>query len=156
MGSDKIIHFTETHLKNKYTDFCIDMSMSYSQGTDYQYDNSHGADYQYDNSAPNYDGSVNEKTSNENEYDYHYSDNSTAYDDSYYPDSTDLDLNETGCFGSMGSSEDAEHHMVAVFCDYEFIEVRKCCDKKQNLNLRYNNSHEINFFSIFSLMKSQL
>ena len=125
MGSDKIIHFTETHLKNKYTDFCVDMSMSYNPGSDSQYDYTVG----------DYDGLVNEKTSNENEYNYDY--NGTAYyeDDGAY-DAGEFELNETGCFASMDHSEESEHHMVAVFCDYEFIEVRKCCDKDQNLNLR--------------------
>ena len=139
MGSDKIIHFTETHLKNKYTDFCVDMSMSYS----------HGFDSNYDLRDANYDGLVSKEKSNENEYNYENYDNSTSsyeYYDNFDPNDEYHDFNETGCFNSMGSSDESEHHMVAVFCDYEFIEVRKCCDKHQNLNLRYNNSHEHKFF----------
>ena len=142
MGSDKIIHFTETHLKNKYTDFCVDMSMTYG----------HGSDLQYDYSAPNYDGLSNREKSSEYEYSYEDSDNSTAPNEYYYkfdPIEEYHDLNETGCFNSMGSSDESEHHMVAVFCDYEFIEVRKCCDKHQNLNLRYNNTHEHIFLVLF-------
>ena len=143
MGSDKIIHFTETHLKNKYTDFCVDMSMTYS----------HGSNSNYDNTVGDYGESMNEETSYENGYDYPNSEDNSTSSYEYYGDYDPGEhggLNETGCIASMGSYEDSEHHMVAVFCDYEFIEVRKCCDKKQNLNLRYNNSHAINFFSIVS------
>ena len=113
---------------------------------------SHGSDYDY--GARNYGESVKEETSNENGYDYPNSEDNSTTSYGYYSDydSGDYDpgdlsgLNETGCIASMGSYEESEHHMVAVFCDYEFIEVRKCCDKNQNLNLRYNNRHEHKFF----------
>ena len=51
--------------------------------------------------------------------------------------------NETGCMAGLDydsydeSSIQTSHQMIAVFCDYEFIEIRKCCDKNHNLNLRY-------------------
>ena len=126
IGSDKIIHFTETHLKNKYTDFCVDMSMDINLKSSLQYDDRSGGG---------------------EEYNYVYDDNSTSYSGEYYNDDGDYDeavdemrqdFNETGCMADDDDSfEDTTHQMIAVFCDYEFIEIRKCCDKNHNLNLRY-------------------
>ena len=83
------------------------------------------------------------------EYDYVYDGNSTSYSGEYYDDGGEYneavdemrqDFNETGCMAFMDDDncyEDTKHQMIAVFCDYEFIEIRKCCDKNHNLNLRY-------------------
>ena len=126
MGSDKIIHFTETHLKNKYTDFCVDMSMNIDLGSNLHYDDRAVDDeYEYNES-------------------YEYNDNSTSYDDYYggnadydsENDEKEQDLSESGCIADMGTNDESNHQMLAVFCDYDFIEVRKCCDKSHNLNLR--------------------
>ena len=39
------------------------------------------------------------------------------------------------CFDQHDGAE-KEHGMVVIFCDDAFVEIPKCCDKKENLNLR--------------------
>ena len=87
-----------------------------------------------------------DRSGGEEEYNDVYNDDSVSYSDEYYDDGGDYsETNETGCMSFMDgdnsyeddSIETTKHQMIAVFCDYEFIEVRKCCDKNHNLNLRY-------------------
>ena len=79
------------------------------------YDENEMGNYTYD-----YDG----------EYDYAGDYNDT---DEYYNENAKDSSNGTSC---MEQPIEKEHHMVALFCDYMIIEVRKCCDKNHNLNLR--------------------
>ena len=87
-----------------------------------------------------------DRSGGEEEYNDVYNDDSVSYSEEYYDDGGDYsEANETGCMSFMDgdnsyeddSIETTKHQMIAVFCDYEFIEVRKCCDKNHNLNLRY-------------------
>ena len=78
MGSGQMIHFTEAHVKNKYADFCVDMSMRYR----------HDTHLEYDDRVANYGGLLNEETSNKNEYDYENSSTYYYYYGDYDPDGT--------------------------------------------------------------------
>ena len=58
------------------------------------------------------------------------------YPDDYYADHPrDSHNGSKNCLGDLSVSE-KEHSMVVIFCDDAFVEIPKCCDKKENLNLR--------------------
>ena len=111
LGNDGIIHFTETHKNNRYDDFCIDMSTDLDE--DVAYDNTKTYEGDYSNSDYQYD----ESYISEKEY---------AYDDG---------SNKSAC--SNIGTDDRLHTMVAMFCDFDFAYLPKCCDRNENLNLRY-------------------
>ena len=132
LGNDGIIHFTETHKNKRYDDFCIDMSADLTE--DAEYDNtkilngpivgSYGNDYY------------------EVEEDYSYSDYRTGYDQEYNDTSDEEYYHDDGNGGSNRSTcnvypDPRPHTMVAMFCDYDFASLPKCCDKYDYLNLRY-------------------
>ena len=132
LGSDGVIHFTETHLKNRFDDFCVDITVDdqvlerENEYDDVESGGDEGYPYEQDSYEAQYDGN---------------------YADEYYSYSADDHDTETGTGNSSNCmpTHDYEnydpgnkpHPMAAFFCDFPFIEVRKCCDKNYNLNLRY-------------------
>ena len=138
LGNDGIIHFTETHKNKRYDDFCIDMSADLKD------------DAEYDNTKT-LDGPIVDSEGKDYyvvEEDYSYSDYQTGYDQEYN-DTLDEEYYHDGHGGSNRSTcnvypDPRPHTMVAMFCDYDFASLPKCCDKYDYLNLRYIFTEMIN------------
>ena len=134
LGNDGIIHFTETHKNKRYEDFCIDIGAEVEENDD------HGNKNTFYGPIGESDGNdyyeLEEDSSFKDEHSYNYQEYNDTLDDEYYPD-------DNG--GSNGSTcnvypDERRHTMVAMFCDYAFVTLPKCCDKYPNdeyLNLRY-------------------
>ena len=70
------------------------------------------------------------------EHSYNYLEYNDTLDDGYHSD------DNVGSNGSVCDvfPDERRHIMVAMFCDYAFVTLPKCCDKYPNdeyLNLRY-------------------
>ena len=77
IGSDKIIHFTETHLKKKYTDYCVDITIDIvPDPLDTSHRLTEGDEFTYDPDDPKY--TYNPESYDENDGDVH---NDFVYDD---------------------------------------------------------------------------
>ena len=123
LGSDGIIHFTETHEKKMYDNFCVDLSMNdelIQRSSDYDYSYEHG------------------EHEDDPEYEYTEAEYADDYPEDYpeeYKDNTRDSVNGSAkCTSPLEAV--GKHWMVAIFCDYGFVDIRKCCDKHENLNLR--------------------
>ena len=117
VGADGQIHFTETHERTKYKDFCVDLNppVQYNDANTTMEDEGYIISERY------------------GEEDYYY-ENNADYDITLRVRDHDEPISENDCFRN-DPEEGGE--IVAMFCAVGFLEVQKCCDINEDLNLRY-------------------